>query len=247
MRYLILSDIHANLQALDTVLAAASRSGYDQVIVLGDLVGYGGDPDAVIERVRSLDPVAIVRGNHDKVAAGLEDSGGFNAIARRAASWTRQSLNPGNRDYLSELPAGPLTVNETVLICHGSPEDEDLYIFNDRDALRALRDSTRPLCLFGHTHLPIAVRLVDGTLELVARATRAENRVELVEDVKYLINPGSVGQPRDGDPRAAFAILDLANRSVVLYRVDYPVGDAQARILEAGLPASLAHRLGVGR
>jgi predicted phosphodiesterase len=247
MRYLILSDIHANLQALDTVLAAASTRRYDRVIVLGDLVGYGGDPDAVVERIRSLGPFAIVRGNHDKVAAGLEDSGGFNAIARRAASWTRQSLSAENQAYLTQLPAGPLTVNETVLICHGSPEDEDLYIFNDRDALRALRDSSRPLCLFGHTHLPIAVRLVDGTLELVARATRAENRVELAEDTKYLVNPGSVGQPRDGDPRAAFAILDLADQSIVLYRVDYPVGDAQARILEAGLPASLAHRLGVGR
>ena len=247
MRYLILSDIHANLQALDTVLEAASASGYDRVIVLGDLVGYGGDPDAVVERIRALEPAAIVRGNHDKVAAGLEDSGGFNAIARRAANWTRQSLTPENQAYLAALTAGPLTVNDTVLICHGSPEDEDLYIFNDRDALRALRDSTRPLCFFGHTHLPIVVRLVDGALELVARATRPATPVELADDVKYLVNPGSVGQPRDGDPRAAFAILDLADRSVVLYRVAYPVGDAQARILEAGLPASLAHRLGVGR
>jgi putative phosphoesterase len=247
MRYLVLSDIHANLQALEAVLAAASASGYDRVIVLGDLVGYGGDPDAVVERVRALEPVVIVRGNHDKVASGLEDSSGFNAIARRAAIWTRESLSAGNQQYLAALPAGPLTLNDTVLICHGSPEDEDLYIFNDRDALRALRDASRPLCLFGHTHLPIVVRLADGTLELVARATQPETTVALGTGVKHLINPGSVGQPRDGDPRAAFAILDLGNDSIVLYRVTYAVGDAQARILQAGLPASLAHRLGVGR
>jgi len=247
MRYLVLSDIHANLQALETVLAAATVSGYDQVVVLGDLVGYGGDPDAVVERIRGLDPVIIVRGNHDKVAAGIEDSSGFNAIARRAAIWTRESLSPENRQYLVSLPAGPLALNDSVLVCHGSPEDEDLYIFNDRDALRALREATRPVCLFGHTHLPIVVHLVDETLELVARATEAETRVQLAPAVKYLINPGSVGQPRDGDSRAAFAILDPGASSIVLYRVPYDVNAAQARILEAGLPASLAHRLGVGR
>ena len=247
MRYLVLSDIHANLQALEAVLAGSSAEGYDRVIVLGDLVGYGGDPDAVVERVRALDPVVIVRGNHDKVASGLEDSSGFNAIARRAAIWTRESLSPENRQYLAALPAGPLTLNDAVLVCHGSPEDEDLYIFNDRDALRALREASRPLCLFGHTHLPIVVRLVDGTLELVARATQPETTVELGAGVKHLINPGSVGQPRDGDPRAAFAILDLGNQSIVLYRIAYAVEDAQARILQAGLPASLAHRLAVGR
>jgi diadenosine tetraphosphatase ApaH/serine/threonine PP2A family protein phosphatase len=201
----------------------------------------------VVERVRGLDPLAIVRGNHDKVAAGLEDSSGFNAIARRAAIWTRESLSPENQRYLADLPAGPVTVNDAVLVCHGSPEDEDLYIFNDRDALRALKDATRPLCLFGHTHLPIVVRLVEGTLELVARATQAETRVDVGGGAKHLINPGSVGQPRDGDPRAAFAVLDLGDTSIVLYRVAYAVSDAQARIIEAGLPASLAHRLAVGR
>ncbi len=247
MRYLVLSDIHANLQALDTVLAAAAPAGYDRVVVLGDLVGYGGDPDAVVERVRAIDPVVIVRGNHDKVAAGLEDSSGFNAIARRAAIWTRESLSPANQEYLAALPAGPLTLDDRVLVCHGSPEDEDLYIFNDRDALRALNMASRPYCLFGHTHLPIIVRLTDGALELVARATEPATRVALDPAAKHLINPGSVGQPRDGDPRSAYAILDTDDASIVLYRVAYPVEEAQDRIIKAGLPASLAHRLGVGR
>jgi predicted phosphodiesterase len=247
MRYLVLSDIHANIEALETVLASADAIGYDRVAVLGDLVGYGGDPDAVVERIRVLDPVAIVRGNHDKVAAGLEDSSGFNATARRAALWTREALKPENQRYLVSLPMGPLPLDGSVLICHGSPEDEDLYIFNDRDALRALKDSIRPVCLFGHTHLPLVVRLVDDSLDLVARATLAETAVELDPALKYLINPGSVGQPRDGDPRAGFAILDLTTSTAVLYRVPYPVAEAQAKILQAGLPASLAHRLGVGR
>jgi predicted phosphodiesterase len=247
MRYLVLSDIHANIETLDAVLAAAESAGYDRVVVLGDLVGYGGDPDAVVERIRSLNPVAIVRGNHDKVAAGIEDSSGFNAIARRAALWTRQALSPESLRYLAALPTGPLSLDESVLICHGSPEDEDLYIFNDRDALRALSAAVRQISLFGHTHLPIVVRLVDGTLELVARATLAENRVEFTPGVNYLVNPGSVGQPRDSDPRAAFAMLDTGERTIVLHRVAYPVAHAQAKILAAGLPASLAHRLSVGR
>ncbi len=148
---------------------------------------------------------------------------------------------------LVALPVGPLPLDGTVLICHGSPEDEDLYIFNDRDALRALSESSRPVCLFGHTHLPLVVRLIDDSLDLVARATLAETRVELDPALKYLINPGSVGQPRDGDPRAGFAILDLTTNTIVLYRVPYPIAEAQAKILRAGLPPSLAHRLGLGR
>jgi len=247
MRYLVLSDLHANSEALDAVLDAAGSSGYEQVLVLGDLVGYGGDPDLVVERVRALNPVAIVRGNHDKVAAGIEDSSGFNNVARRAAQWTRHALGADNAQYLAGLPAGPLIVDDRLLICHGSPEDEDLYIFSDRDALRALNTTELPVSLFGHTHLPIAVRLVDGALELVARATKPETRVTFEPGVKYLVNPGSVGQPRDGDPRAAFGILDTSDQSIVLYRVEYAVSAAQARILEAGLPASLAHRLSVGR
>jgi len=247
MRYLILSDIHANLQAFDAVLGAAGAAGYDRAVVLGDLVGYGGDPEAVVERVRSLDPVAIVRGNHDKVAAGIEDSSGFNVTARRAALWTRHALGPETLQYLAALPAGPMPLDDSTLICHGSPDDEDVYIFHDRDAVHALTAAKRPVALFGHTHLPIAVRLIDGVLELVARATSPETRIVFDPRANYLVNPGSVGQPRDGDPRAAFAILDSGDHAIVLYRVAYAVSEAQSRILEAGLPVSLAHRLSVGR
>ncbi len=155
MRLLILSDIHANIDALDAVLAAAPAGSWDRVVVLGDLVGYGAEPNAVVDRVRALDPVATIRGNHDKAACGLDDGSNFNQIARFAAAWTGDALTEDNREYLRALPAGPLPVGGDVEICHGSPFDEDYYIFDGDDAVQAIAVMTRPLCLFGHTHLPI--------------------------------------------------------------------------------------------
>src|SRR5580765_5620767 len=154
MRYLVISDVHANLEALDAVLAAAGQ--YDRVLVLGDLVGYGADPNAVIDRVRSLPSATCIRGNHDKVGAGLEDTDGFNYLARHAIAWTANALTPDRREWLAALPEGPAIVDPFVEICHGAPFDEDVYIFDDLDAMRALRASERPLCLFGHTHVPAA-------------------------------------------------------------------------------------------
>ena len=141
MRYLILSDIHANLEAFESVLAAARPMGYDRVLVLGDLVGYGADPNAVIERVRDLEPHALIRGNHDKVGSGLESPEGFNAIAKSAIRWTYEALTPDNRDWLAALPAGPVVVDDLIEICHGTPFDEDAYVFDDLDALRSLHTS----------------------------------------------------------------------------------------------------------
>jgi predicted phosphodiesterase len=154
MRYLILSDIHANLDALEAVLAAAEGT-WESVLVLGDLVGYGGEPNGVIERIRALNPLAIIRGNHDKAACGLEDASNFNQIARYAAVWTGEALTPECREYLRNLPPGPVMIDDYVEICHGSPFDEDHYIFDVDDALRALESGERQLCLFGHTHLPV--------------------------------------------------------------------------------------------
>jgi predicted phosphodiesterase len=155
VRYLILSDIHANLEALEAVLAESPAGTYDRLIVLGDLVGYGADPNAVIDRVRALNPLAVIRGNHDKAACGLDDGSSFNQIARFAASWTNDTLTPDNRQYLRDLPHGPVLIDDHVEICHGSPFDEDHYIFDGNDARRALDSSERVLCLFGHTHLPV--------------------------------------------------------------------------------------------
>jgi putative phosphoesterase len=227
MRYLVLSDIHANLEAFEAVLAASQKIPHDRLLVLGDLVGYGADPNAVVERVRTLAPHGLIRGNHDKVGSGLESAEGFNAVARSAIRWTYDTLTPANREWLAQLPAGPVVVDDLIEICHGTPFDEDAYVFDDLDALRALHASERPLCLFGHTHVQIGYELSDG--------------------VRQLLNPGSVGQPRDGDPRAGFAVVDTDARSSTIHRIEYPIERAQARIVEEGLPDVLAQRLALGR
>jgi diadenosine tetraphosphatase ApaH/serine/threonine PP2A family protein phosphatase len=247
MRYLVLTDIHANLEALDACLDDARQRGFDRTLVLGDLVGYGADPNAVIERVQQLRPTAVVRGNHDKVACGLEQAEGFNLVAKSAAHWTLDVLTPANRTWLAELPEGPTTVDELIEICHGSPFDEDAYIFDELDAVRALKVSTRPLCLFGHTHYPASFELSNGEFESYGPSPDAETHLPLRDGAKYLVNPGSVGQPRDGDPRAAYAIVDEKLKRVELFRLDYPIDQAQAKVTKAGLPDVLAQRLAVGR
>jgi predicted phosphodiesterase len=247
MRYLVLSDIHSNLEALDAVLRAAARR-YDAVLVLGDLVGYGADPNAVVERIRGLTPVAIVRGNHDKVAAGLDTADDFNPMARAAAQWTRNALTEASLEFLRDLPAGPLIVDDSIEICHGSPVDEDLYVVADVDAARAIAASRRPLCLFGHTHVALFGKVgAQERLEIDAPQGHPDFDLSLEPGARYLVNPGSVGQPRDGDSRAAYGLVDLERRSVRLCRVAYPVDAAQRKILEAGLPSQLAYRLGMGR
>ncbi len=246
MRYLILSDIHANTDALDSVLAAAPASSWDRLLVLGDLVGYGAEPNRVVDRIRALEPLAVIRGNHDKAACGLEDGSSFNNIARLAAQWTFDALTDANREYLRALPAGPVTIDDGVEICHGAPFDEDHYIFDAEDARRALDTASRTLCLFGHTHLPVVFRRDPSVLDGFVQ-DGAETTVAIAAGIHYLINVGSVGQPRDGDPRAAFGIYDSETLSLQLRRVIYPVAAAQRRILSAGLPSSLANRLAVGR
>ncbi|MBI4886829.1 MAG: metallophosphoesterase family protein [Acidobacteria bacterium] len=254
MRYLILSDIHANLEALEATLAAAGP--YDQALVLGDLVGYGADPNAVIDRVRALPVAAMVRGNHDKVAAGLDGIDGFNQIARDAVQWTTAALTRDNHAWLSALPKGPVVLDATIEICHGTPFDEDMYVFDDLDALRALRSAARPLCLYGHTHVPAVFQLtppeaatgVSATIGLTGppgRSARFEVHVEA--ECQYLVNCGAIGQPRDADPRAGYGMVDTDAGGVTMLRVEYDVRAAQRKILAAGLPEMLARRLAIGR
>lgn len=253
MRYLVISDVHANLEALDATLAAAGA--HDHVLVLGDLVGYGADPNPVIERIRALPAATIIRGNHDKVGAGLEDVEGFNHLARYAIAWTAAQLTPGNRSWLAALAAGPVLVDETVEICHGSPFDEDTYIFDELDATRALRTARAPLCLFGHTHVPAAFCLGGpgkgktggGELQMLGPPRGPRFQITLEPAVCYLVNCGAVGQPRDGDPHAAFGLFDSGARTLSIVRTPYDVAAAQAKIIAAGLPEVLAQRLAVGR
>jgi diadenosine tetraphosphatase ApaH/serine/threonine PP2A family protein phosphatase len=248
MRYLILSDIHANLEALQAVLAEAPRDQYDRLLVLGDVVGYGADPNAVVDCVRALQPDASIRGNHDKVASGVEPADEFNHAARHAALWTLDHLTDANRAYLTSLPAGPLVIDDLVEICHGSPDDEDEYIFEHIDAVEALRATTQQVCFFGHTHVAIAYWLSASDFDvIVAAPLDRETRIHIEPGRRYLINPGSVGQPRDGDPRAAFAVFDSETMDVVLYRVPYDVPAAQTKIAQAGLPEGLARRLALGK
>ena len=245
MRYLILSDIHANLEALEAVLAHA-RAKYDRIVCCGDVVGYGANPDAVTEWVRS-NVTSIVRGNHDKACAGLEDLEWFNAIAKASALWTKDIMKADNIGYLHDLAKGPGRVDGFQIV-HGSPLDEDEYVVSNQDVAQVAPYLDSSVSFFGHTHLQCAflchrngVKRLGG----VDMETDAEV-LHLEAGASYLINPGSVGQPRDGDPRAAYAIYEPETRLVSLCRVKYDIPAAQKKIVEAGLPELLALRLEAG-
>ena len=248
MRYLIISDIHSNLTALETVLGAAEGK-WEKAVCLGDLVGYGPDPNEVIDRIRSLGAITI-RGNHDKAVAGAEDIDDFNPIARAAVLWTRQQLRPENREYLTNLPKGPQTV-DAFSIAHGSIYDEDEYVFSPAPALDALANSPNPVTFFGHTHIQGGFTLRGKDDVQVLRAAPGTGReslaVSIDPDGKYLLNPGSIGQPRDGDARAGFAIADLEHGKVEFWRVSYDIERVQQRMTQAGLPEPLILRLAFGR
>ena len=249
MRVLIISDLHANLQATEAVLADARRSGWERALVLGDLVGYGADPVAVLDIVRALDHATVIRGNHDKVAAGIDDALTFNFVAKQAAQWTSTMLDAERAAYLRGLPQGPMNIDGLALhtaICHGAPFDEDHYVFDTSDAARALASSPADVVFFGHTHIQIGFReLRQGARSLVTPLD--DETIALSPAARTLVNPGSVGQPRDGDPRAAYAMLDTATHIVELRRVVYDISEAQRRIRAAGLHPHLAERLSVGR
>jgi len=251
VRYLLLSDIHANIQALEAVLKDAAGAGYDAVLVLGDLVGYGADPQAVIDRTLALEPAAIIRGNHDKVCAGLEPADHFNDVARRSIEWTTGVLSAGALRTLAELPKGPCAVGDLIEISHGSPFDEDFYIFDTNDAARALDAAGARWSFFGHTHVPAIFATADDPVRSADPAGFGTNPntdiLTLPTLGPALINVGSVGQPRDGDPRAAYGLIDVDARTLTLRRVSYDIARAQARILEEDLPPYLAQRLGRGQ
>lgn len=244
LRHLILSDIHGNMDAFDAVLEHASGR-WDRVLVLGDLVGYGAEPNAVVDRVKELAPEAVIRGNHDKAACGIDDGSAFNHVARIAAMWTGEQLTEENLAYIRALPMGPVEVDALTEICHGAPFDEDHYIFDGADAQRAFEGASRPVCVFGHTHLPVIFTVAANQLDV--EVPEGPVLVQPLEaGSRYLLNPGSVGQPRDGDPRAGFAVYST-DGTFTFRRVDYDVSAAQRRISAAGLPQGLANRLAIGR
>ena len=251
MRILLLSDIHSNLEALQACLAAAPP--HDAVVNLGDIVGYGASPNEVTGCVRQLGGT-FVRGNHDKVVAGLEDAESFNPVAGLAALWNREHLTSENLDWLRALPQGPVFMDEipAVQFVHGAPHDEDQYVVTIQEALAPLIESNPSVTFFGHTHIQGAF-LLRGEVaetahpEYTSIGQNDTSVFQLDTGASYMINPGSVGQPRDGDWRAAFAVFDSDRRIVTFCRAPYDLRSAQERIFAANLPQRLATRLAAGR
>ncbi len=246
MRYLIVSDMHGNWDAFAAVLRKVRRKHFDATLVLGDLVGYGAGPNQVVEAVKELEgAVYVIRGNHDKVVCELEDGSNFNQPALAAARWTTEKLTPANMRYVKEMPLGPLAVEEDLHICHGSPLDEDAYVFSIYDAYEIFNAYNAPLVFFGHTHIPsLFVQQAQGIEVAVVQGDSFSLKIE--DGKRYLLNPGSIGQPRDRDPRASFITYDTDSRTVRWQRVDYAISKAQERIVRSGLPKVLADRLALG-
>lgn len=245
MRYLIFADIHGNLESLLVMLKFAQRRKINHYIFLGDLVGYGASPNEVIQKVRALKPISIIRGNHDKAVCGLDTVQTFNPIAAAAIHWTKENILKKHTAFLCHLKMGPQIIHNHIMFCHGAPFDEDHYIFGEFDASEAFAHISSPLCFFGHTHFPFVYtekdHVVEGTF-----LTGDTNEIKVEEGTKYLINPGSIGQPRDRDNRAACAIYDSKTRKIKFYRLEYDLKEAQRKILQAGLPSALAERLALG-
>ena len=246
MRYLVLSDIHGNWEALEAV-AHEAAGRYDQALCCGDLVGYCADPNRVSEWVRAHCSV-VVRGNHDKASTGLENLDWFNAAARAAALWTQQNLTPENRAYIQSLPRGPILLDGFQVV-HGAPFDEDEYVFASGDAEQAFGYLERRVAFFGHTHVQGGFIWNHSRVETVSQTSKRARRhvIEIDPECGYLVNPGSVGQPRDGDPRAGYVLYDSGARTLAWCRVPYDVESAQKKIREAGLPPVLADRLATGK
>lgn len=249
MRALVVSDVHGNLQALQAVLSLAGS--FDELWNLGDTVGYGANPNEVIDTVRPLARINV-RGNHDRVCCGLSSSVGFNPVAAEAAAWTQRHLTPANLEWLRCMPQGPIQAADRVLCAHGSPLHEDHYIISMRDAWTPLQRMSAEITFFGHTHVQGGFSQQAPEWQEIrpvyASQTGAEQfSIDVPAGSRHLINPGSVGQPRDGDWRAGFAIYDSALERVTFFRLPYDVAAAQRAIRSARLPERLAARLSTGR
>jgi diadenosine tetraphosphatase ApaH/serine/threonine PP2A family protein phosphatase len=246
VRYLILSDLHANWEALSAVVRFTDGM-YDEALCCGDLVGYGADPNLVVDWVRTNCSVCV-RGNHDRACTGIEDLEWFNPAAKNAALWTQERLSPENVAWTRDLPRGPV-VKDGFQVVHGSPFDEDEYVVAADEAWQAFGYLERRLAFFGHTHVQGGFIWNQSRVETVPKTPLRSDRQILPIDSEcaYLVNPGSIGQPRDGDPRAACALYDAEGAVLTYLRVEYDVETAARKIPAAGLPAVLAERLATGR
>ncbi|MEN8154364.1 MAG: metallophosphoesterase family protein [Acidobacteriota bacterium] len=244
MKYLIFSDIHSNLEAFEKLLTLKTAKDTDKILFLGDLVGYGADPNKTISIFRKLNGVHAIRGNHDKVVSNLESSALFNPVAAFSAEWSKVQLSDDNRDFLKNLKKGPMMVDHFITICHGSTFDEDYYVFSIFEAVESFKFMKTSIGFFGHTHFPIIYLKRNDKINVVPLSK--DIKIKLDPNTQYLINPGSVGQPRDKNPNSSFIVYDSDKREIKFQRFEYNLKKTQKKIREAGLPELLASRLESG-
>lgn len=241
MRYAILGDIHSNVEALDAVIDAIDAEKPDAILCTGDLVGYGAAPRECVRRIRELAPRGLVAGNHDWATAGRLGLEFFNAYAREAILWTRTKLTRADIDYLGSRPV--LHVDGLVTLAHGTVHDPEQfdYLQSAYDAHLSFARMTTPYAFVGHSHVPVTFK--SGTTITYVLG----DEIDVSDTAQALVNVGSVGQPRDEDPRASFGMFDDTTRVIRVIRVEYDVEASIARIREAGLPDFLGERLRIGR
>ncbi len=243
MRFAIISDIHANIEALTAFFEALDKDPVDRVVCLGDLVGYNASPNECVDLIREK-KIRCVMGNHDARAAGIEDLSDFNLLAADAIEWTRGVLTEENREFLAKLPRAR-RVASLFYAVHGTINDTDRYIYGAADAQRNFRllEKVKGLniCFFGHTHVPISYLGVKDSVRM-----NLDNCIKIKKGANYLINPGGLGQSRDKDPRGSYAVYDTDLSEVTFHRVEYDIDATVAKILEAGLSPRLAERLKLG-
>ncbi len=250
MRIVIISDIHANLVALEAVLKHADVEAADAVWCLGDIVGYGPEPNACVQVVQQITDGTSLAGNHDWAALGKIDVTDFNVDARRAALWTRSQLTAESRDFLTQLPTRMGPLHDDYTLAHGSPRYPVWeYILYPSVAAENFPYFDTRICFVGHTHTPVIFRYVDGDDAPQTLSPPVDTPLPLSrddDDVRLIINPGSVGQPRDGNSDSSYAVLDLESNTLTYHRVSYDIAATQKQMREFGLPSRLITRLDYG-
>lgn len=241
MKYAIIADIHGNLEAFQTVLKDIEAQNCTHKICLGDVVGYGANPKECLDLVRSMN-IPCIMGNHDEMCSGENHLEGFNPYAAAAILWTRRQLSADDRKWLRELKYLRLVVNFTIVHATLDAPQRWQYVFDKLAAAASFTYQNTPVCFFGHTHVPVAF-VKDTTT--VRGGTYSKFKVE--PGKKYFVNVGSVGQPRDNNPKAAYVVYDLDEKTIELRRLDYDIPTAQRKILAAKLPSRLAERLALGK
>ena len=239
-KYAVLGDIHSNWEALSAVLNDAAGQNVTHYVCVGDIVGYNASPIECIEKIRELKTICV-RGNHDHYCSHDEHLGSFHPLAATVINWTRHQLSDEQRNWLKHLPYLKTVENYTLVHATLDMPEKWAYMFDDLDAMTNFAYQITPVCFHGHTHVPIVFK---GSAKVETMALR---KLKVERGHKFFINVGSIGQPRDGDPRAAYVTYDMTSREIELRRVEYDIETAQSKIVDAGLPKWLAERLTMGR